>query len=991
MGKVNANSRNNYNTTLGIVDLLDSKIDQAVLIGSDVTFGNITATGDVTIQGDIIIQGDSSLIHTDLAEFKDSILVINSQETAAGVTSNLAGIEIERGTLVNQQIVFQESTDLFKIGQVGNLQAIATREDVPLSSGIMVYNSVASRLDSTNVINIPVAFASGTVGTSSTTGSLYVTGGGSFGVTGDQYTDGIFYIKGSNYSNYIDANGSNELIINPGTNTVFQQLSGTSIKIPTDVNLTFSSTNQKITSNGTNLDIFCSTGNVNITTSSNGNVLLPTNTYIKWDSVGNNRIRYDSTDLTIESTGRLVVNPVIHSTNTTSSTSSTSGAFTLLGGISIDNTTNAVNSTNGGTFTTKGGVAIAKDCYIGQNLDVNGITNLDQTNIDTTDGQFSVSGTSGVDISVGSSSIIKTTSGNLSVNSEAGTLILNGNSAVTIDSLGGISIDSASTSNFSTSSGIMTISGIGVNISGNSGTINISNTSSLVVSSGTGGISVNSTDLTNGIKLGNSNTAPITLGSSGTTVSVPGNVAIAGDLTVSGTTTSVETETVLVKDHLFVVNSEPTGASDGGYSIRRYQTPNNSSTGSVVNDSPKETGTFQTGSSTPGTLVLSLSANASDSYYSGWWIKITSGTGSGQVRRIKNYTGSTRTATIYITADNSATFIDGLDLITSPSNGDSYSLYDCPYAAFYFNESSNELRFTCLALDTSSGTFISNPTSYLTLHADSLILESTMTVGSTSIEGTLTIDHTDSEAFLVRKNSDSGDVFTVDTTNSNIIISNPTNTVSSDVTVLFKQYDSVNNPQTYSQINSVLINNVAGNLRSNLEFSVQKDTSGLIPYISLKGQDGFIDVSTDVDALRILNTSASTSSSNGAVRSSGGISISNTTNASSTTNGGSFTTAGGMAVAKDIYSGQSLFVTGTNQVSTTDNAITGVEGTINTQGDLVLYNGTKNTVIFRGVGIAAPSLTNRSVGTKLVLYPNTTASTTDYAIGMNTTSMWFSV
>ncbi|HEY9704951.1 MAG TPA: right-handed parallel beta-helix repeat-containing protein, partial [Allocoleopsis sp.] len=81
----------------------------------------------------------------------------------------------------------------------------------------------------------------------------------------------------------------------------------------------------------------------------------------------------------------------------------------------------------------------------------------------------------------------------------------------------------------------------------------------------------------------------------------------------------------------------------------------------------------------------------------------------------------------------------------------------------------------------------------------------------------------------------------------------------------------------------------------------------------------------------------------------------------------------------------------TSQVSTTDNAITGVEGTINTQGDLVLYNGTKNTVVFRGVGIAAPSLTNRSVGTKLVLYPNTTASTTDYAIGMNTTSMWFSV
>ncbi|HEY9701500.1 MAG TPA: hypothetical protein V6C58_03600, partial [Allocoleopsis sp.] len=119
----------------------------------------------------------------------------------------------------------------------------------------------------------------------------------------------------------------------------------------------------------------------------------------------------------------------------------------------------------------------------------------------------------------------------------------------------------------------------------------------------------------------------------------------------------------------------------------------------------------------------------------------------------------------------------------------------------------------------------------------------------------------------------------------------------------------------------------------------------------------------------VTNSAASTSSSTGSITTPGGIGISNTTNASSVSNGGSFTTAGGIAVAKDIYSGQSLFVTGTSQVSTTDNTITGVEGTINTQGDLVLYNGTKNTVVFREVGIAAPSLTNRSAGTKLVLYP----------------------
>ena len=58
----------------------------------------------------------------------------------------------------------------------------------------------------------------------------------------------------------------------------------------------------------------------------------------------------------------------------------------------------------------------------------------------------------------------------------------------------------------------------------------------------------------------------------------------------------------------------------------------------------------------------------------------------------------------------------------------------------------------------------------------------------------------------------------------------------------------------------------------------------------------------------ILNTTASTSNSTGALTTAGGIGITNTTDASSSSNGGTFTTAGGAAIAKKLYVGTDLDV-----------------------------------------------------------------------------------
>ena len=77
-------------------------------------------------------------------------------------------------------------------------------------------------------------------------------------------------------------------------------------------------------------------------------------------------------------------------------------------------------------------------------------------------------------------------------------------------------------------------------------------------------------------------------------------------------------------------------------------------------------------------------------------------------------------------------------------------------------------------------------------------------------------------------------------------------------------------------------------------------------------------------------------------------------------------------------------------VGTTDNSIGGTEGNVNIRGDLTFYNATKNTIVYRSAGFGDPTLTNRSVGTKIVLDPHVSSSELDFGIGCSSSSMWFS-
>lgn len=1403
--KINVNSRTNWLSVAGLADFADARLDQHVLTTSNVEFNQLALSGSLTIGTDLVVlgnatvngnlsvTGNATIISSTITTIKDNIIVINANETGAGVSSNLSGIEVERGTLVNYQFVFDEPSQFFKIGQVGNLQVAATREETPLSYGAMVFNPVSQRLDSTQTFSLPMTFDSNTNSTTSSTGAVIVNNG--IGAKGNVCIDGYYSFKGTNYANYIKSNTSNDFLLNVGNNLSIQINSGNTITIPSDVNLVIGSTTINSISNVYTINN--GTSDINLTTS--GLIKLSTNSLLQWGNSANN-LTSNGTNVILNASSTFTINPLVNITNsnsnalqiaggtiisnttdssssssggtitssgggafrkqlfvgdrlvlsdtaitrtqtqgqgvnfrsvnrfvstsgnndltfnsfeggsinsvssviqkastvyidsspvvsgggtivrsyalyinsgdtylnnglvlagttgstsyttgalllsggvainkvqnsvdhtnggslsisggvavgldiytggkldigassasithptlqgvnfrsqsrtlnltgsndialhsfegavlntgntltnacnvyisaaptvtglgsitnpyslyinsgdfltkgsiiiqnntattsattgsisstggisssnttdsvslssggsmtlaggasiaktvragtgyfsnnglaqhytlqntelnrfafnlvtteagsntgsnlvlnryddvgtiiaavytvardtgsvsfsgTTASTSNTVGSITTPGGVSISNTTNATSYTNGGSLTSAGGFAFNRDGYINGSLYVNtdftvvGESFLAKTNVNTNTGLFNVTGSNGLNFVVGATSLIKTTTGNITLGSDAGTANVNGFSGINLTSSNsGVVLSAAGTSSFTTSSGTLTLTGVGLNANGGTGVMNLQNTNTFNVIT-TGAINLNTTNTVTGVRIGTTGSGvPVTLGDALSNTTIDGTLVVGGDFIVNGTTTTVNSTLITINDIAFVVNNQPAGLSDGGFLIRRYQPPNNTGLGEVVADIPKQSSTFGTGSAATGTLVLNASASGTADYYRGWWIKITSGAGSGQVRRIRSYNGTSKIALIYDDTNNNVTE-DGLDLVTAPSSGDTYSLYDVAYAGMYYSASNREYRFVGVPFDQSSGVF-GTPTSYLNIHVDTLVTETLFTSNGLSSIGRLDCLYTNQRALVVGRTgalSDADYNFIVNTTDGYIRVINPVSTVASVTGMYLQGKDLGDTVMTYSSVLSKIISNTIGAITSDLVLAVT--TAGTsINLVTLNGANSTVDL---LGGLVVNVNTATTSGTTGSITTTGGISSSNTTDAVSLGNGGSLTLLGGASITKKVFIGSGVHLESTNKVGSS-NVLSGTQGNTNCNGDIVLYNSSSQGIYFNTAGAASPAYTTRSLGSKIILKPAMSGSSCDFAIGLDTTKLWNSV
>lgn len=639
-----------------------------------------------------------------------------------------------------------------------------------------------------------------TTSTSPTSGALVVTGGA--GISENFYVDGVANLD---QTNIVTDDGSFSVT---GSNTIdFNVSAAISLDAAGASNFTTSSGNLTIsTTSGTLIQA----GSTAVTIDSSGGG-------VSIDGAGASNFNTTSGDLTIGADS----GTLIQAGSTAVTIDSTGGGISLDAAGASNFTTSSGNltlNTTSGTLIQAGSSGVTIDSSGGGiSIDGNAASNFSvATTLDTQDLTIAVTGATDSSVLISSSGTsatdaiqLQTTAGGITLDANQ-SLYLDGASAVYINSAlgtinvgddnvnqdinvgtagtrtiavgsasatitadagsGGISLDAAGASNFSSSSGTLTISTTG--------------------GAGSGELDILSNDTTNGIKIGTGTSGvPITIGHTTSEVTIADNLTVTGDLTVNGTTTTVDSVTLTVEDNIILVNSKP-GAlgTDAGVATKRYQNHNDAGTGDVVADSVvfQLTGTatissssttvtgsgtaftteiqqynqiiidgqtktvasitndttltvnsafsasksgqlitsqhssaFHNGSTDSGTaqggtattITLNDAANPNDDYYNGWWIKITGGTGANQVRRIKDYVGATQVATIYSTADETATPVtpaQGADFSTSPDSTSTYSLFPCPYIVAAFDESGDEFFVGCSGTDpaTSGGVTI---------------------------------------------------------------------------------------------------------------------------------------------------------------------------------------------------------------------------------------------------------------------------------------------
>ena len=112
--------------------------------------GNANFLNDLEIVGDLTVNGTTTTIDTTTVNIEDNLIQINSNQTGTPSTNLIGGIDVNRGDETDYRFIFAELTDTFRIGMNGSEQAVATREDSPVSEAVPFWNDTAKRLDTSS-------------------------------------------------------------------------------------------------------------------------------------------------------------------------------------------------------------------------------------------------------------------------------------------------------------------------------------------------------------------------------------------------------------------------------------------------------------------------------------------------------------------------------------------------------------------------------------------------------------------------------------------------------------------------------------------------------------------------------------------------------------------------------------------------------------------------------------------------------------------------
>ena len=93
---------------------------------------------DLTVEGNFIVTGTSTTVNSTNATLKDNVITLNEGEPGAGVTLGTAGIEVDRGTEDNAQLIWDEVTDTWQM-KLGSTVVGTVSSGLPSARSAIIY------------------------------------------------------------------------------------------------------------------------------------------------------------------------------------------------------------------------------------------------------------------------------------------------------------------------------------------------------------------------------------------------------------------------------------------------------------------------------------------------------------------------------------------------------------------------------------------------------------------------------------------------------------------------------------------------------------------------------------------------------------------------------------------------------------------------------------------------------------------------------------
>ena len=131
-----SSSNTSLSTTGAVKSYVDGKLGNFTLSGDTLSTSGATVTVDdaVIITGDLTVQGTTTTVDSTTVVFKDNILLLNKDYSGSTPSAD-AGLEVERGTVANAYLVWDESTDRWSVGTALNALSPLNVENIAIDGG----------------------------------------------------------------------------------------------------------------------------------------------------------------------------------------------------------------------------------------------------------------------------------------------------------------------------------------------------------------------------------------------------------------------------------------------------------------------------------------------------------------------------------------------------------------------------------------------------------------------------------------------------------------------------------------------------------------------------------------------------------------------------------------------------------------------------------------------------------------------------------------